>query len=166
MTLPFFRSIVGPLSPIPNSLVLEGLSRSQIGVGAGSGLWRMEQRMLILWHLEVNVNGVPERIESADVIVWSEGSGFAQQIAAGPHRLRAMNRKASEARYRAISLRLFTRRSGFLHIDDGRDVCATKEVAVGTGHGLASTFEDIRCRLRRMWIKGRYAQQNRAGCPV
>src|SRR6516165_2312089 len=28
-----------------------------------------------------------ERIESADVIVWGEGSRFAQQIAVGPHRL-------------------------------------------------------------------------------
>jgi putative redox protein len=28
-----------------------------------------------------------ERIESADVIVWGEGSGFAQQISVGPHRL-------------------------------------------------------------------------------
>ncbi len=45
--------------------------------------------MLILWHLEANVNEVPERIESADVIVQSEGNGFAQQIAAGPHRLRS-----------------------------------------------------------------------------
>ena len=31
---------------------------------------------------------VSEPDESADVVVWSEGSGFAQQIAAGPHRLR------------------------------------------------------------------------------
>jgi hypothetical protein len=31
-----------------NSLVLEGLSRSQIGAGAGSWLWLVEQRMLIL----------------------------------------------------------------------------------------------------------------------
>jgi putative redox protein len=31
---------------------------------------------------------VSERNESADVVVWSEGSGFAQQIAAGPHGLR------------------------------------------------------------------------------
>src|SRR6516165_3546342 len=31
---------------------------------------------------------VSEPNESADVVVWSEGSGFAQQIAAGPHRLR------------------------------------------------------------------------------
>ncbi len=62
-------------------MVLKGLTRSQIGAGAGFWLWRVEQRMLTLWHLEANVNGVPERIESADVIVWSEGSGFAQQIA-------------------------------------------------------------------------------------
>src|SRR5258707_7799406 len=44
------------------------------------------------------------------------------------------------------SLRLFARRSGFLHLDDGRHVCAKKELAAGTGHGLASTFEDIRDR--------------------
>jgi uncharacterized OsmC-like protein len=35
-----------------------------------------------------DMNEVPEGVESADVIVWSEGSGFAQRIAAGPHRLR------------------------------------------------------------------------------
>ena len=34
------------------------------------------------------MNTVSEPNESADVVVWSEGSGFAQQIAAGPHRLR------------------------------------------------------------------------------
>ena len=37
--------------------------------------------------LEVNMSAVRERIESADVIVWGEGSSFAQQIAVGPHRL-------------------------------------------------------------------------------
>jgi uncharacterized OsmC-like protein len=37
----------------------------------------------------VNVNAVPEGITRADVIVWGEGSTFAQQIAAGPHRLTA-----------------------------------------------------------------------------
>jgi uncharacterized OsmC-like protein len=35
----------------------------------------------------VNVNAVPEGISRADVIVWGEGNTFAQQIAAGPHRL-------------------------------------------------------------------------------
>jgi uncharacterized OsmC-like protein len=29
---------------------------------------------------------------------------------------------------------------GSLLVDDGRDVCATKKVAVGPGQGLASTF--------------------------
>ena len=33
------------------------------------------------------MSAVRERIESADVIVWGEGSGFAQQIAVGQHRL-------------------------------------------------------------------------------
>jgi len=33
------------------------------------------------------MSAVRERIESADVIVWGEGSGFAQQIAVGTHRL-------------------------------------------------------------------------------
>jgi len=33
-------------------------------------------------------SGVPEGIESANVTVWGEASGFAQQIAAGAHRLR------------------------------------------------------------------------------
>jgi uncharacterized OsmC-like protein len=36
--------------------------------------------------LEVNMSTVPEGITSADVIVWSDGSTFAQQIAAGRHR--------------------------------------------------------------------------------
>jgi hypothetical protein len=36
----------------------------------------------------VNVSAVPEGITLADVIVWGE-SAFAQQIAAGPHRLRS-----------------------------------------------------------------------------
>ncbi len=35
------------------------------------------------------MNAVPEGITTADVIVWGEGSMFAQQIAAGPHRLTA-----------------------------------------------------------------------------
>ena len=35
----------------------------------------------------MNVNAVPEGITLADVIVWGEGSTFAQQIAAGRHRL-------------------------------------------------------------------------------
>ena len=39
--------------------------------------------------LEVNMSDVPGGITSADVIVWGEGSTFAQQIAAGPHRLQS-----------------------------------------------------------------------------
>jgi putative redox protein len=35
----------------------------------------------------VNMSAVPEGITSADVIVWNEGGTFAQQIAAGRHRL-------------------------------------------------------------------------------
>jgi uncharacterized OsmC-like protein len=35
------------------------------------------------------MSAVPEGITSADVIVWGEGGAFAQQIAAGRHRLRA-----------------------------------------------------------------------------
>ena len=31
---------------------------------------------------------VPEGIRSADVIIWGDGNGFAQQIVAGSHRLR------------------------------------------------------------------------------
>jgi uncharacterized OsmC-like protein len=34
------------------------------------------------------VSTVSESIASADVIVWGDGNGFAQQIVAGPHRLR------------------------------------------------------------------------------
>ena len=33
------------------------------------------------------MNAVPEGFITADVIVWGEGGTFAQQIAAGPHRL-------------------------------------------------------------------------------
>ena len=35
------------------------------------------------------MSAVPERITSADVIVWGEGGTFAQQIAAGRHRLKS-----------------------------------------------------------------------------
>lgn len=35
------------------------------------------------------MNTVPEGITSADVIVWGEGSTFAQHVVAGPHRLKA-----------------------------------------------------------------------------
>jgi uncharacterized OsmC-like protein len=34
------------------------------------------------------MSGVPEGMTSADVIVWGEGGNFAQQIAAGRHRLK------------------------------------------------------------------------------
>ena len=34
------------------------------------------------------MSAVPEGITSADVIVWGEGGTFAQQIAAGRHRLK------------------------------------------------------------------------------
>jgi putative redox protein len=37
----------------------------------------------------VNVSAVPDRITSADLIVWGEGGTFAQQIAAGRHRLKS-----------------------------------------------------------------------------
>src|SRR6266851_9690065 len=37
---------------------------------------------------EVNMCAVPEGMTSADVIVWGEGGTFAQQIAAGRHRLK------------------------------------------------------------------------------
>src|ERR1700693_2729959 len=36
----------------------------------------------------VNMSAVPEGMTSADVIVWGEGATFAQQIAAGRHRLK------------------------------------------------------------------------------
>ena len=35
------------------------------------------------------VREIPEGIEAANVIVWGEAGGFAQQIVAGPHRLPA-----------------------------------------------------------------------------
>src|SRR6266699_5447084 len=35
------------------------------------------------------VREIPEGIEAANVIVWGEAGGFAQQIVAGPHRLAA-----------------------------------------------------------------------------
>jgi uncharacterized OsmC-like protein len=50
----------------------------------GFGLWR--SACSLCGGLEVNMSTVPEGITSADVIVWSEGSTFAQQIAAGRHR--------------------------------------------------------------------------------
>ena len=34
------------------------------------------------------MSAVPEGMTSADVVVWGEGGGFAQQIAAGRHRLK------------------------------------------------------------------------------
>lgn len=37
---------------------------------------------------EVNMSTIPKGITSADVIVWGDGKGFAQQIVAGSHRLR------------------------------------------------------------------------------
>ena len=51
----------------------------------GFGLWR--SACSSCGDREVNMSAVPEGITSADVIVWGEGSGFAQQIAVGPHRL-------------------------------------------------------------------------------
>src|ERR1700722_8561714 len=50
----------------------------------GFGLWR--SACSSCGGLEVNMSNVPEGITSADVIVGSEGSPFAQQIAAGRHR--------------------------------------------------------------------------------
>lgn len=35
----------------------------------------------------MKISAVPQQIEPAEVVVWGEGSGFAQQIAAGPHHL-------------------------------------------------------------------------------
>ena len=96
------------------------------------------------------MSAVSEGITSADVIVWGEGGTFAQQIAVGRRRLKGDEPDSVGGTDTAIPLRLPARRSGFLHLDDGRDVCAKKELAVETSHGLASTFEDIRCRLRRM----------------
>src|SRR5258708_1519443 len=52
----------------------------------GFGLWRSVCSSC--GDREVNVSAVPEGITSADVIVWSEGGAFAQQIAAGRHRLK------------------------------------------------------------------------------
>src|SRR5258705_10578241 len=51
----------------------------------GFGLWR--SACSSCGDREVNMSAVPEGITSADVIVWGEGRGFAQQIAGGPHRL-------------------------------------------------------------------------------
>jgi putative redox protein len=49
----------------------------------------VERRVLSCGSLEVNMSAVPEGTTSADVIVWSEGRTFAQQIAAGPHWLKS-----------------------------------------------------------------------------
>ena len=52
----------------------------------GFGLWR--SACSSCGDREVNMRAVPEGITSADVIVWGEGGTFAQQIAAGRHRLK------------------------------------------------------------------------------
>jgi putative redox protein len=44
--------------------------------------------VLIMSSPEVNMSTIPKGITSADVIVWGDGNGFAQQIVAGSHRLR------------------------------------------------------------------------------
>ena len=51
--------------------------------------------MLIMSGPEVNMSTVPEVIASADVFVWGDGNGFAQQIVAGPHRLRGDEPKSA-----------------------------------------------------------------------
>ena len=48
----------------------------------------MEKCLLIMYGLEVNMRTVRGGITSADVIVWGDGNGFAQQIAAAPYRLK------------------------------------------------------------------------------
>jgi len=53
----------------------------------GFGLWR--GACSSCGDREVNMSAVPEGITSADVIVWGEGGTFAQQIAAGRHRLKS-----------------------------------------------------------------------------
>jgi uncharacterized OsmC-like protein len=52
----------------------------------GFGLWR--SACSSCRDREVNMSAVPEGSTSADVIVWGEGGAFAQQIAAGRHRLK------------------------------------------------------------------------------
>jgi putative redox protein len=52
----------------------------------GFGLWR--SACSLCGDREANMSAVPEGITSADVIVWGEGGTFAQQIAAGRHRLK------------------------------------------------------------------------------
>ena len=49
----------------------------------------MEKGVLTGGDREVNMNAVPKGITSADIIVWGEGGIFAQQIAAGRHRLKS-----------------------------------------------------------------------------
>src|SRR6266436_5935434 len=51
----------------------------------GFGVWR--SACSTCGRLEVNMSAVPEEITSADVIIWGGGCTFAQQIAAGRHRL-------------------------------------------------------------------------------
>jgi len=53
----------------------------------GFGLWR--SACSSCGDREVNMSAVPEGITSPDVIVWGEGSTFAQQIAIGRHRLKS-----------------------------------------------------------------------------
>src|SRR6266568_8228954 len=52
------------------------------------GFWLWRRACSSCGDREVNMSAVPEGITLADVIVWGEGGTFAQQIAAGRHRLK------------------------------------------------------------------------------
>ena len=60
--------------------------KRSVPVTIGCGLWR--SACSSCGDREVNMCAVPEGMTSADVIVWGEGGTFAQQIAAGRHRLK------------------------------------------------------------------------------
>jgi uncharacterized OsmC-like protein len=89
------------------------------------------------------MSAVPEGITSADVIVWGEGGTFAQQISAGRHRLTGDEPEsvggtdAGPSRYDFLLAALGSCTSMTV------GMYARKELAVGKGNGLPSTFEDI-----------------------
>jgi hypothetical protein len=66
-----------------------------------------------------------ESIEQGAVIVRGSAAGFAQDIAAGHHRLTADEPVSAGNRHRTRS-RSPARRSRLLHVDDHRDVCPPK----------------------------------------
>jgi len=91
----------------------------------GFGLWR--SACSSCGDREVNMSAVPEGITSADVIVWGEGGTFAQQIAAGRHRLKGDEPDSVGALIPGHPHTTSCSPLWVPALDDGRDVCAKKE---------------------------------------